>query len=122
MTTPRFLAALVAALLAVPALGAAPKKTPELLARGKASYATNCAACHGAQGRGDGVAAASLNPKPRDLVAGKLAQGAQPEQVFATLGKGIAGTAMVPFGHLPEEERWAITYYVLQLRGAKAGK
>lgn len=29
-------------------------------------FTSLCATCHGAQGRGDGAAAASLNPKPRD--------------------------------------------------------
>jgi high-affinity iron transporter len=115
-----FLAAAAAALLAGPAL-AAPPKTPELVAKGKSSYDVNCAACHGASGRGDGVAASSLNPKPRNLATGKLDHGVSPDQIFATLQKGVPGTGMVPFAHLPEEERWAITYYVLDLRG-KASK
>ncbi len=29
-------------------------------------FSTVCAACHGATGKGDGMAAAALNPKPRD--------------------------------------------------------
>ncbi len=37
------------------------------LAAGKAIYETNCAACHGATGTGDGAAAAALDPKPRDF-------------------------------------------------------
>jgi mono/diheme cytochrome c family protein len=32
----------------------------------RSMFKTVCAACHGENGRGDGVAAASLNPKPRD--------------------------------------------------------
>lgn len=34
---------------------------------GAADYATFCAACHGARGKGDGPAAAGLNQKPADL-------------------------------------------------------
>ncbi len=34
---------------------------------GKAVYGMYCATCHGATGKGDGAAAAALNPKPRDL-------------------------------------------------------
>jgi mono/diheme cytochrome c family protein len=34
---------------------------------GKATYDANCASCHGPEGRGDGAAAASLDPKPGDL-------------------------------------------------------
>lgn len=34
---------------------------------GKALYEKNCAACHGTSGKGDGPAAVSMNPKPRNL-------------------------------------------------------
>jgi len=119
----KILAAGAAIMLATAAGAAAPKKTPDLVAKGKASYATNCAVCHGDSGKGDGVAGAALEPKPRNLVAGKFAKGAAPAQVFETLSKGLDGTTMVGYGHLPEEERWALTYYVLDLRGgAKGGK
>jgi mono/diheme cytochrome c family protein len=102
--------------------GAPPKKTAELVAKGKVSYEVNCASCHGDKGFGDGVAAAALEPKPRNLVRGTFKQGSNPEQVFATLAKGVAGTTMVPFGHLSEDERWALAYYVVELHGAKPAK
>lgn len=34
---------------------------------GKEVFAKICASCHGVAGKGDGVAAANLKPKPRDL-------------------------------------------------------
>lgn len=34
---------------------------------GGAKFQTLCATCHGPSGKGDGPAALSLNPKPRDL-------------------------------------------------------
>jgi len=112
--------AAAAALWASTALAAEPpKKTPELVAKGKASFELNCASCHGSSGAGDGVAAATLDPKPRNLVTAPFKQGTRPAEVFATLEKGITGTGMVAFAHLPQEERWALTYYVLELRGAK---
>lgn len=40
------------------------------VARGSALYASHCATCHGAEGRGDGPAAIALNPKPRDFRTG----------------------------------------------------
>lgn len=124
MTKPiRFLASCAALLWAFGvAAGAPPRKTAEIVAKGKAAYEINCASCHGDKGLGDGVAASALDPKPRNLVSGTYKQGAKPEQVFATLGKGVAGTAMAPFGHLAEEERWALAYYVVELRGAKPAK
>jgi len=40
----------------------------ESIARGKELFQTHCAVCHGPEGRGDGPAAARLNPKPPNLV------------------------------------------------------
>jgi mono/diheme cytochrome c family protein len=37
---------------------------------GATVYRMYCVTCHGASGKGDGVAAASLNPKPADLSVG----------------------------------------------------
>ena len=34
--------------------------------QGKKLYGQFCASCHGQSGKGDGAAAAALNPKPRD--------------------------------------------------------
>jgi mono/diheme cytochrome c family protein len=118
----KILAAGAAIVLATAVSAAAPKKTPDLVAKGKVSYATNCSACHGDAGKGDGPAGAALDPKPRNLVSGKFKNGAAANQVFDTLSKGIEGTTMVGYGHLPEDERWALTYYVLDLRAAKAKK
>ncbi|HYG68800.1 MAG TPA: cytochrome c [Anaeromyxobacteraceae bacterium] len=111
------LAAMAALLVATAAHAAEPpKKTPQLVAKGKASYEANCASCHGDTGLGDGAAAVALDPKPRNLVSGTYRNGTKPAEVFATLEQGIEGTTMIPFGHLPPEERWALTYYVLDLR------
>lgn len=37
------------------------------LAEAKTTFASRCAMCHGAAGKGDGAASAGLNPKPRNL-------------------------------------------------------
>jgi len=113
------LAAAGALLLASSAGATEPKKTPELLAKGKASYDTNCSACHGDKGLGDGEAGAGLDPKPRNLVKDKFKKGVKPAEIHAMLAKGIDGTPMVAFSHLPDEELWALSYYVLELRGGK---
>lgn len=92
------------------------KSTPELLAKGKTSFTTNCAVCHGEKGDGNGPAGAAMSPKPRNFAKDKFKKGDKPEQVFQSITKGLEGTAMAPFGHLPEDERWGLTYYVLSLK------
>ena len=39
----------------------APKKTPELVEQGRASFAKYCSSCHGPNGEGDGPAASALH-------------------------------------------------------------
>jgi mono/diheme cytochrome c family protein len=100
--------------------GAPPKPTKELLDKGKTSFTTNCMACHGEKGHGDGPAAVALNPKPRNYTTDPFKQGDKPEDVFKTLQTGVPNTPMVGFGHLPEEERWALAFWVLELKKAGA--
>lgn len=50
---------------AVPA-AAAPAAAGDPKAEADQIFTTRCAVCHGATGKGDGVGAAALNPKPRD--------------------------------------------------------
>lgn len=86
--------------------------TPELIAKGKTLF-TACAACHGPEGKGDGVAGAAMNPKPRNFAAEKFKQGASPAAVFETLTKGFGG--MPSFSSLPAADRMALVHYVLSL-------
>ncbi len=96
--------------------GAVPASTPEMIEKGKASYATNCLSCHGASADGMGPAGQYLNPKPRNLVKDTFKKGDKPENVFDVITNGLPGTTMTAFGHLKEDERWALTHYVLSLR------
>lgn len=89
-------------------------KSNELLTHGKKVFSGQCVACHGSQGAGDGPAAASLNPKPRDFtVAADWIKKRQPSQVYEVLTNGVG--KMPAFGNLPLDDRWALTHYVLSL-------
>jgi mono/diheme cytochrome c family protein len=87
------------------------KPTPELIAKGKTLFATNCASCHGADGRGDGPAAAALNPKPRNFHEGYWKYGGGLARVVRTITEGSPGTAMAAFAGLPLEDRVAIAHF-----------
>jgi len=48
-------------------LAAATPQTGDPLSAGKQTFSQLCTPCHGAEGRGDGPASATLNPRPRNL-------------------------------------------------------
>lgn len=93
--------------------------TPEVVARGKEVYDVNCAVCHGAQGNGDGVGGAALNPKPRNFHSptGEWKNGASANSIYVTLVYGIPGTGMASYKALPATDRIALTHYVRSLGG-----
>ncbi|MFN3937993.1 MAG: c-type cytochrome [Gemmobacter sp.] len=73
----------------------------EALLSGRALYADYCAACHGAEGRGDGPAATGLRPAPTDLT--RLAarnRGVYPE--VRVMGKIYGYTQGRGAGPMPE--------------------
>jgi mono/diheme cytochrome c family protein len=100
----------------------APKPTTELLVKGRASFEASCATCHGSSGDGMGPAGQYLNPKPRHFTNDKFKQGSSVEEIFMTLQTGVKDTPMVTFAHLSEDERWALSYYVLSFVPSKDGK
>ncbi|MCY1078248.1 c-type cytochrome [Archangium lansingense] len=98
------------------AFGAAPAPTKEMLEKAKPSFGKNCAACHGEKGDASGQMAAVLVPKPRNFLTEPFKKGNKPDEVFKTISTGIPGSTMVAFTQLQEDERWALTYYVLELQ------
>jgi len=86
--------------------------TPELIAKGKQLFAVNCASCHGIDGKGDGPAAAALNPKPRDYTSGYWRYGGGVDRIVQTITEGSPGTAMAAFPSIPVEDRFALAHYV----------
>ena len=96
--------------------GTPPAKTPELIAKGKAVYQTACVTCHGVKGDGMGDAGKYMSPKPRNFATEKFKKGESVSEVYNTVLKGLDGTAMVGFPGLSEDERWAVSYYVLTFK------
>lgn len=89
---------------------------------GAALYARHCAACHGERGDGQGIAARYLYPKPRDFRTGRFrlvsTTNAVPtrQDLLHVLQRGMPGSAMLPFGHLPPRELEALVDEVLNFR------
>lgn len=92
-------------------LAVAPKTAPDL-ARGATLFAGQCAACHGTDGHGDGPAAAGLQPKPTDFHDVARMQSKSTYALYNTITLGVDGTAMRAFKELPDDDRWALAFFV----------
>lgn len=93
-----------------------PKQAPDL-ASAPADFATHCAVCHGAAGRGDGPAAKGLTPPPADLTDAARQSQLSVFGLYNTITLGINGTAMTGFPALSEAQRWALAFHVSTLAG-----
>jgi mono/diheme cytochrome c family protein len=69
--------------------------------RGQAVYEEHCAQCHGDEGRGDGPGSHLLNPRPRDLTAGRYKirsteTGSLPtdDDLLRSVRRGLYGSSM----------------------------
>ena len=120
----------MAVVIAMPGIGAAQvpwtapatekgKKNPvpadaKAVAQGQKVAQVNCVSCHGTKGKGDGAAAAALNPKPADWTSTKV-QGESDGEIFWKITQGRG--PMPSWKHLPENDRWAVVRYIRSLRG-----
>lgn len=86
---------------------------PDCAAVGRNFYMQECAACHGEKGRGDGVAADNLDPKPRDFTATSVARESD-GALFWKIGEGHR--PMPGFSQtISEDGRWHIVCYLRTL-------
>jgi mono/diheme cytochrome c family protein len=87
---------------------------------GKAKYDANCVGCHGATGKGDGAAAAALNPKPQDHTDGKVMNALSDKYLFEIIKDGGAAmkkAAFMPASNkkLTDQEIWDVVAYIRSL-------
>lgn len=103
--------------LAVPAYHTTYKRSqvPYLtvsVASGRALYVDHCAACHGAGGRGDGPAGASLPRPPADLSEPHTALHTAGD-MYWWLAHGIPESGMPPLAdRLSDDERWDLINFL----------
>ncbi len=112
------LAAMILLLWITPAR-AGEAATPEELKAGRFIYVRACANCHGDQGKGDGVAAPLLDPRPRDFTKGLFKFRTTPsgqvptlDDMARTVTHGLNGTAMGQWRELSTKDRRAVLLYV----------
>lgn len=94
-----------------------PRSTANLQ-RGRTLFEQNCAACHGAQGRGDGPAGKSLNPPPASLIGlGRMGMATDGYLDWTISEGGVPiQTAMPPFkGALKQDDIWALILFLRTL-------
>src|SRR5688572_19209248 len=91
-----------------------PASPPDLLA-GAAIFTEKCAACHGAQGLGDGPQATNLPKQPVALGKPEISAAAIPANWYTTVTLGKIENFMPPFTSLSDQERWDVVAYSLSL-------
>jgi len=79
--------------------------------RGAAIYAQNCAVCHGADGRGNGSAAASLPTKPADLTKPHLFAH-NVGDLYWWVGHGLGGVMPAFEARLTPTDRWNVIQFI----------
>jgi mono/diheme cytochrome c family protein len=78
--------------------------------RGKGIYSNNCQICHGANGKGDGPAAASFSPSPANFTGPNLWKG---KDVDKTITDAVEnGHGMMPPIALKANEIKAVIHYI----------
>ena len=88
--------------------------------KGADVYQTYCIGCHGQNQDGNGVNAAALNPKPRNLRDAPFMQAMSYQRIYTSVHKGVPGTAMPRWENsLSEDQMKNAIAYVLSLSAPK---
>lgn len=97
-----------------------PARAPDLTG-GRRVYETSCATCHGELGRGDGPAAAGMEPAPPAIGTAGAMHDVSPALAYRIISIGIKGTPMAGWAErLTVEERWDVVAYLTALRASDA--
>jgi len=78
--------------------------------KGKKLYKQMCAICHGDKGKGDGIAGASLNPRPANFAIYDI-QSQSDGAIYWKITEGRAPMASYK-DILKEEQRWQLVNYI----------
>ena len=88
----------------------------ESIATGQALFLTNCAACHGQTGKGDGPVGVTLNPRPADLTQHAILGIHTDAQLFEWITNGFPGSRMPAFqSAISDTDRWNLVNFIRTL-------
>lgn len=91
-----------------------PVSTGDPIAAGKVLFMAACVPCHGEAGKGDGVAAKDLNPKPRNLTDAAYMTPLDDRYLYELISRGgiaVGKSAQMPeFGLSPQDIQNVIAY------------
>ena len=72
--------------------------------KGQALYTSNCMACHGTEGDGNGPAARALRPPPKPFNTADFWKDMTDDRLKTAIRAGQPGTAMMAFGQLTDQD------------------
>jgi len=102
---------LIATLIDVYHVTTTPPFTPSLTA-GQRLYQSQCVACHGVDGLGNGPLSIGMNPAPVNFHDKDRQKHRSVFALYNTITLGVNETAMPSFSHLSSMQRWALALYV----------
>ena len=89
---------------------------------GEQLYREHCSYCHGDDGKGKGPAAKFSSPRPRNFTKGQYKIRSTPfgkipadQDMFDMITRGMPGTTMPGWGHLPVSDRLSLVLYIKSL-------
>ena len=98
---------------------------PAMIAKGRAIYKTNCVACHGETGKGDGPGAGVLKPPPRDHTDAAYMKTLSDKEIgdIIRMGGAIKGKPLMPsHPQINGADLEALVGYVRSLSQGSAGQ
>ncbi len=85
------------------------------LEQGQSIYERHCAGCHGPEGRGDGIQAISLSPRPGNLISAQTSAKSD-QDLLKIIANGRPRTAMAGWNErLSDDEQRAVLAYIRSL-------
>ena len=88
--------------------------SPDILVVSETLFTSKCIRCHGAKGKGDGVAASGLSTKPADLSSVRV-QGQSDGAIYYKINTGRNEMAVYS-KTFTDVQKWSLVHYIRTLK------